>query len=131
MKKFKTLKYEVKIQIILSAIAVVACLFTLSMDSGESITFAFLISLFFIGVFNIIGFIIRLFLFKHKLNWIYLVSVVAYFAIFYALTNLIYFREEIWINIGGSVAVLLNVFYLWYGDHIVRNWKTEIDLRTL
>ncbi|MFC6267421.1 hypothetical protein [Frigoriflavimonas asaccharolytica] len=125
MNKFKILKYESKTQIILSAIATVICLFTLAMGGGDELTFAFLISLFLIGFFNIIGFIIRLIVVKNQLNFIYIALLFGYFVIISTLTNVMQLREEILINIGGSFAVLLNVFYLWYGDYLVKNWAIE------
>ena len=124
MKKFKILRKEVYFQFVLSSIAVIICLYNIAIESGDDITFWFFIVLFFIGVINLVGFIIRLFLVKHKLNWIYLSGV-----IFYLLLLYIIYRMKIgdytliyYVGIGG---VTFNLFYLWYGYFITKNLSAE------
>lgn len=122
MKKLKVLKNEVKLQTIFSGIALVLCLFALSTGEKDAGVFALLISLFLIGVFNLIGFIIRLFIVKDGLNFIYLAGLLIFALGFIFILDQ---RESVQINFVGIGGVLLNAYYLWYGYFITKNWPPE------
>ena len=123
MKKLKVLKKEVKLQMILSSIALVICLFALSMGEKDTRAFAILISLFLIGVFNLIGFVVRLFVVKDSFNLMYLAAVLIFFFGFIFILDQRESVQIIYVGIGG---VLLNIYYLWYGHHLTKNWNSGV-----
>ncbi|MFC6267420.1 hypothetical protein [Frigoriflavimonas asaccharolytica] len=88
MKKLKILKNEVRLQMVLSAIAAIICLVILGSEGKHEAGIIYFASLFLIGIFNVMGFIVRSFLIDHKFNKIYSYSVIGFFVLFYILLQI-------------------------------------------
>lgn len=124
----KILKIEVITQFVLTISVLLFVLFSV-LFIKQKIELIYLILLFFIGVFNLIGLVIRLFLVRSNLNFIYLFVVLTFFI----LSFLIYFfldydfeidvdRFMIYLFLFGF---LFNTYYLFYGYLLIKNWQAK------
>lgn len=82
------------------------------------------IALFFVGVANLLGFIIRISLIASKFHRYYFFGVISFFVILYALSK---FDSEMnfilcYLGIGG---VLFNIYYLSYGFYLIKNYPAD------
>lgn len=117
MKKLSILKIETILQSIISA---VAAFFFLS-DWNMFILFG----LFWIGVSNIVGFLIRIFLIQSKFNIIYSAAVVLFFLLLGFLASFTTFLDEYFVHFISIFGILLNLFYIFYGFILIKNWNQK------
>ena len=117
MKKLSILKIETILQSIISA---VAAFFFLS-DWNMFILFG----LFWIGVSNIVGFLIRIFLIQSKFNILYSAAVVLFFLFLGFLASFTTFLDEYFVHFISIFGILLNLFYIFYGFILIKNWNQK------
>lgn len=117
MKKLSILKIETILQSIISA---AAAFFFLS-DWNMFILFG----LFWIGVSNIVGFLIRIFLIQSKFNIIYSAAVVLFFLLLGFFASFTTFLDEYFVHFIFIFGILLNLFYIFYGFILIKNWNQK------
>ncbi|MDR6156850.1 hypothetical protein QF023_000366 [Chryseobacterium sp. SLBN-27] len=82
----------------------------------------FFITLFFVGISNLIGFLLRVSLSKSRFHRYYFFGVILFFIILYFnAVYLIDFRKDFVINFMGIGGVFFNIYYLIYGFYIIKN----------
>lgn len=84
----------------------------------------FFIALFFVGISNLIGFLLRVSLSKSRFHRYYFFGVILFFIILYF--NAVYltdFRKDFVINFMGIGGVLFNIYYLIYGFYIIKTMR--------
>lgn len=114
MKKLTILKLETILQTIIS----IGAAFYFLSDGSVFIFFC----LFWIGFSNIIGFLIRIFLTQSKLNIIYFVSVILFFLILGLFGSFTLFLEEYFVSYISIFGIFLNLFYIFSGFILIKNW---------
>lgn len=117
MKKLSILKIETILQSIISAVAA----FFFLRDWNMFILFG----LFWIGVSNIVGFLIRIFLIQSKFNILYSAAVVLFFLLLGFLASFTTFLDEYFVQFISVFGILLNLFYIFYGFILFKNWNQK------
>ncbi|SDI60965.1 hypothetical protein SAMN05421846_110116 [Chryseobacterium taeanense] len=116
--KLKVLKAEVIFQLMVSLIG----LLYVTVDySQKSAGMTFFIALFYVGISNLLGFLLRVSLFASKFNRYYFFGVILFFVILY-LVSIFTMDSRIdmvfyFMGIGG---VLFNIYYLLYGFYLIK-----------
>lgn len=84
----------------------------------------FFIALFFVGVANLLGFIIRITLITSKFQRYYFFGVILFFIALYVLCKFDFDTVFIlyYLGIGGA---LFNIYYLLYGFYLIKNYPTD------
>lgn len=84
----------------------------------------FFIALFFVGVANLLGFIIRITLISSKFQRYYFFGVILFFIALYVLCKFDFDTVFIlyYLGIGGA---LFNIYYLLYGFYLIKNYPTD------
>jgi hypothetical protein len=120
--KFKILTAELSFQILLT----VGSIIYLIMDyiQKDQINEIFL-SMFFVGIANLVGFVIRISMTASKFHLYYFLGVIIFFLFLYLLTQI---KSEMnftinYMQIGG---VLFNIYYLIYGFINVKKISNEM-----
>lgn len=120
--KLKILKAETIFQTLVSF----AGLIYIFIDYDQAIA-KFFIVLFFVGVSNILGFLLRVLMSKSKFHQYYFFGVILFFVIIYftVVFSLDSNRDLIFyfMGIGG---VLLNMYYIAYGFHLIESYQPNI-----
>lgn len=126
--KFKILKIEVVIQFVLIVSTLLFFLYDI-LFIEQKIELIYLGIIFLVGVFNLIGLVIRLFLVRTKMNFIYLFGVLSFFIVSFALYYFLYYDFEndieviiIYMSIFGFI---FNTYYLYYGYQLVKKWQPK------
>ncbi len=117
MKKLSILKIETILQSIFSAGAAFFFLSAWNMF--------ILFGLFWIGVSNIVGFLIRIFLIQSKFNILYSAAVVLFFLLLGFLASFTTFLDEYFVQFISVFGILLNLFYIFYGFILIKNWNQK------
>ena len=111
--KLNILKTEVIVQTIVSLAFFLPVAVNYYQKTQQS---DFFIALFFVGILNLIGFLLRVSLSKSRFHRYYFFGVILFFIILYF--NAVYltdFRKDFVINFMGIGGVLFNIYYLIYG----------------
>lgn len=116
--KLNILKAEVIFQ---SLVSIVSTLYIIIDYFQKNSGMGFFIALFFVGISNLLGFLLRVFLFSSKFNRYYFFGVTLFFVILY-LSSMLTMDSRIdmvfyFMGIGG---VLFNIYYLLYGFYIIK-----------
>lgn len=119
--KLNILKVEVIFQIILS----LGSLFYILVDySKHGQASDFFIALFFIGVANLLGFLIRISTVASKFHRYYFFGVILFFISLYAISCFsINSNVDFVMYFMGAGGILFNIYYLAYGFYIIKNYK--------
>ena len=125
--KFKILKIEVASQFLLTIACLLFFLYVIVFTDEHDLEIIYWGLLFLIGVFNLIGLGIRLFLVRSKLNFIYLFIVLTFFILSFVLYFFLDYDFErdvddlmIYLFLFGF---LFNIYYLSYGYLLIKNWQ--------
>ena len=125
--KFKILKIEVATQFLLTIACLLFFLYVIVFTDEHDLEIIYWGLLFLIGVFNLIGLGIRLFLVRSKLNFLYLFIVLTFFILSVVLYFFLDYDFErdvddfmIYLFLFGS---LFNIYYLSYGYLLIKNWQ--------
>lgn len=123
--KFKILKIEVASQFLLTIACLLFFLYVIVFTDQHDLEIIYWGLLFLIGVFNLIGLVIRLFLVRSKLNFIYLFIVLTFFILSFVLYFFLDYDVERdvddlmnYLFLFGS---LFNIYYLSYGYLLIKN----------
>lgn len=121
--KLNILKTEVIFQTILSLGSLIYLIIDYNKHDQAS---DFFIALFFIGVSNILGFLIRISTVASKFHRYYFFGVIVFFLSLYFMASM-YVNSDIdfvmyFMGIGG---ILFNIYYLFYGFTIIKNYPTK------
>ena len=126
--KLKILKIEVITQFVLTISVLLFVLFSV-LFIQQKIELIYWGLLFLIGVFNLIGLVLRLFLVRSNLNFIYLFVVLTFFILsflFYFFFHYDFERDVdrilIYLFLFGF---LFNTYYLFYGYLLIKNWQAK------
>lgn len=106
--KFKILQIEVLLQIILS-VGVFYLWVCFKVQGNDVFVGAFIV----LGLANLLGFLTRIFLFKHILNAIYFFGNILFFLLCYVLFNYVSDTSGWVFMVVG--AIILNIYYVIYG----------------
>ncbi|MGE4513669.1 MAG: hypothetical protein AB7E26_07675 [Chryseobacterium sp.] len=116
--KLKVLKAEVIFQLMVSLIGI---LYVIVDYSQKNSRMAFFIALFYLGISNLLGFLLRVSLFTSKFNRYYFFGVILFFVILYLASLLmIDSRKEMVFYFMGIGGVLFNIYYLLYGFYLIK-----------
>jgi hypothetical protein len=116
--KLKILKVEVIFQLMVSLIGL---LYVIIDYSQKSVGMAFFIALFYVGISNLLGFLLRVSLFTSKFNRYYFFSVILFFVILYLASILaVDSRIDMVFYFMGIGGVLFNIYYLLYGFYLIK-----------
>lgn len=121
--KSNILKTEVIFQTILSLGSLIYLIIDYNKHDQAS---DFFIVLFFIGVSNLLGFLIRISTVASKFHRYYFFGVIVFFLSLYFMASM-YVNSDIgfvmyFMGIGG---ILFNIYYLIYGFTIIKNYPTK------
>jgi hypothetical protein len=84
----------------------------------------FFIALFFVGISNLIGFLLRVLISKSRFHRYYFCGVILFFIILYFnAVYLIDFRKDFVINFMGIGGVFFNIYYLIYGFYNIKTMQ--------
>ncbi|OCK51558.1 hypothetical protein BA768_15570 [Chryseobacterium sp. CBo1] len=121
--KLNILKAEVIFQTILS----LGSLFYILVDySKQDQASDFFIALFFMGVANLLGFLIRICTVASKFHRYYFFGVILFFISLYAISSLsINSNIDFEIYFMGIGGILFNMYYLIYGFYVIKNYRGE------
>ena len=126
--KRKILKIEVISQFVLTISFFLFFLYSIFFIA-QKIELIYFGLLFLIGAFNLIGLVIRLFLVRSTLNFIYLISVLAFFILSFAIYYFQYLDFEgdadLIMKYLFSFGLLFNIYYIAYGYYMLKNWTQE------
>ena len=125
--KFKILKIEVASQFLLTIACLLFFLYIIVFTDEHDLEIIYWSLLFLIGVFNLIGLVIRLFLVRSKLNFIYLFVVLTFFILSFVLYFFLDydFERDVddFMNYLILFGSLFNIYYLSYGYLLIKNWQ--------
>ncbi|MEG0760341.1 hypothetical protein [Chryseobacterium sp.] len=122
--KLNILKIEVIFQIILS----LGSLFYILVDySKHDQASDFFIALFFIGVANLLGFLIRISTVASKFHRYYFFGVLAFFLLLYTLVK-VDVKMDYTLNYMVIGGVLFNIYYLYYGFLVIKKISNQVKL---
>lgn len=121
--KLNILKTEVIFQTILSLGSLIYLIIDYNKHDQAS---DFFIALFFIGVSNLLGFLIRISTVASKFHRYYFFGVIVFFLS-------LYFTASMYVNSNvdfvmyfmGTGGILFNIYYLIYGFIIIKNYSTK------
>lgn len=121
--KLNILKTEVIFQTILSLGSLIYLIIDYNKHDQAS---DFFIALFFIGVSNLLGFLIRISTVASKFHRYYFFGVIVFFLS-------LYFTASMYVNSNvdfvmyfmGTGGILFNIYYLIYGSIIIKNYPTK------
>ncbi|NML59422.1 hypothetical protein [Chryseobacterium cheonjiense] len=87
----------------------------------------FFIALFFVGVSNILGFLLRVLISKSKFHQYYLFGVILFFVIIYfaSVFSSESNRDQV-LYLMGIGGVLFNIYYIAYGFHLIKSSQPHI-----
>ncbi|WP_042722188.1 hypothetical protein [Flavobacterium sp. B17] len=112
--KLNVLKAEVIFQTLVS---LVSTLYVIIDYSGMK----FFIALFYVGISNLLGFLLRVSLFASKLNQYYFFGVILFFLLLYFVSILtVDNRIDMVFYFMGIGGVLFNIYYLLYGIYLIK-----------
>lgn len=119
--KLNILKTEVVFQSLLTFISLAYVIFDYVQKTEGT---EFFIALFFIGVSNLLGFLLRISLVPSKFHRYYFFGVILFFLILYCITSLtVDSHTEFAIHFMGVGGMLFNVYYLVYGFCLIKTMK--------
>ncbi|OBW42458.1 hypothetical protein AB670_01159 [Chryseobacterium sp. MOF25P] len=117
--KLNILKTEVAFQILLS---LGSFLYLVIDHNKQNQASDFFIALFFIGVANLLGFLIRISVVASKLHRYYFFGVILFFLLLFGISSLtIDSKVDFVMNFMGIGGILFNIYYLVYGFYLIRN----------
>ena len=117
--KNNILKAEVIFQILVSLISL---LYVMADYQQKTLGSEFFIALFYVGVSNLIGFLLRVSLSKSKFHRYYFFGVILFFIILYILAvSVIDSKTDFIMYFMGAGGVLFNIYYLAYGFYLAKN----------
>ncbi|GAA4153893.1 hypothetical protein GCM10022217_10150 [Chryseobacterium ginsenosidimutans] len=121
--KLNILKAEVIFQTILSFGSLLYIIFDYTQNAQGT---DFFIALFFVGVSNLLGFLIRISLIASRFHRYYFFGVVLFFLTLYFITALsVDSKIEFAFYFMGIGGVLFNIYYLIYGFYLIETKKEE------
>ncbi|PJJ67495.1 hypothetical protein [Chryseobacterium geocarposphaerae] len=119
--KLNILKAEVIFQTLLTFISLTYVIFDYVQKTEGT---EFFIALFFIGVSNLLGFLLRISLVGSQFHRYYFFGVILFFLILYSITSLtVDSHIEFAIYFMGVGGMLFNVYYLVYGFCLIKTMK--------
>lgn len=119
--KLNILKAEVIFQTLLTFISLTYVIFDYVQKTEGT---EFFIALFFIGVSNLLGFLLRISLVGSQFHRYYFFGVILFFLILYCITSLaVNSHIEFAIYFMGVGGMLFNVYYLVYGFCLIKTMK--------
>ncbi|WP_175621645.1 hypothetical protein [Chryseobacterium schmidteae] len=121
--KLNILKTEVAFQTLLSLGSFLYLIIDYDKQAQAS---DFFIALFFIGVANLLGFLIRISLVASKFHRYYFFGVILFFLLLFGISSLtIDSKVEFAMNFMGIGGILFNIYYLAYGFYLIRNYPLK------
>jgi hypothetical protein len=121
--KLNILKAEVIFQMIVSFVSLIWIIFDYAQKTEGA---DFFIALFFVGVSNLLGFLIRISLIASKFHRYYFFGVILFFLTLYFATALcVDSKIEYVFYFMGVGGVLFNIYYLMYGFYLIKTKKEE------
>ncbi|SEN10526.1 hypothetical protein SAMN05421856_11627 [Chryseobacterium taichungense] len=116
--KLTLLKAEVIFQLVVSLIGL---LYVIVDYSQKNSGMAFFIALFYVGISNLLGFLLRISLFASKFNQYYFFGVILFFLLLYFISILtVENRIDMVLYFMGVGGVLFNIYYLLYGIYLIK-----------
>lgn len=123
--KLNILKTEVAFQTLLSLGSFLYLVIDYDKQNQAS---DFFIALFFIGVANLLGFLIRISLVASKFHRYYFFGVILFFLLLFGLSLLTMdSKVEFVMNFMGIGGILFNIYYLAYGFSLIRNHSIKYE----
>ncbi|WP_415328081.1 hypothetical protein [Chryseobacterium sp. MMS23-Vi53] len=117
--RLNILKLEVVLQTIISFVSLLVITFDYFQNNEGT---DFFIALFFVGVSNLLGFLIRICLFASRFHRYYFFGVAQFFVLLYfAAVYSESFNEKFIFYFMGIGGVLFNIYYLCYGFYLIKN----------
>lgn len=121
--KLNILKTEVAFQTLLSLGSFLYLVIDYNKQDQAS---DFFIALFFIGVANLLGFLIRISVVASKFHRYYFFGVILFFLLLFGISSLtIDSKVEFAMNFMGIGGILFNIYYLAYGFYLIRNYPLK------
>lgn len=121
--KLKILKTEVIFQTILSLGSLIYLIIDYNKHDQAS---DFFIALFFIGVSNLLGFLIRISTVASKFHRYYFFGVIVFFLSLYFMASMyVNSNVDFVMYFMGTGGILFNIYYLIYGSIIIKNYPTK------
>ncbi|SMP21165.1 hypothetical protein [Chryseobacterium profundimaris] len=121
--KLRILKAETIFQTMVS----LAGLVYICLDYNQKPIAKFFIALFFVGVSNLLGFLLRVLISKSKFHQYYVFAVILFFVVIYfaAVFSSDSNRDAI-LYLMGIGGVLFNIYYIAYGFHLFESLQPHI-----
>lgn len=121
--KLRILKAETIFQTMVSF----AGLVYICLDYNQKPISKFFIALFFVGVSNLLGFLLRILMSKSKFHQYYLFGVILFFVtIYFAAVFSSDFNRDLILYFIGIGGVLFNIYYIVYGFYLNKSLEPHI-----